>query len=223
MPASKVVLLAGVTGQLGTAFARAVLRDGGKVAATVRREWQVAKVRDELAADADGGDRLLVGVVGPQDPEAAAGFVKGAGDALGPVDAFVCAAGAFRDTDVGSEPAGELRELVEANLLAGATLARAVLPGMRRRGRGTITFVGSAAVGGETGLSPNYLASKAAVHEYVRALAVALRGCGVHAAAIVPGTLDTAAKVAAAVDALVARALGPQAGGGPLFPLDASD
>jgi hypothetical protein len=42
----------------------------------VRRAWQVEKVRQEL-----GGERVLVGVVGAEDGEAAAGFVKGATDA----------------------------------------------------------------------------------------------------------------------------------------------
>ncbi|MCA8951381.1 MAG: SDR family NAD(P)-dependent oxidoreductase [Planctomycetes bacterium] len=222
--AGQVVLLAGATGQLGAEFARRVLRSGGSVAATVRREWQVARLRSELGEPAD---RLLVGVVGPRDSEAAAGFVKGAGDALGPIAALVVAAGLFRTAEVGTEPAGELEELLEANLLAGATLVRAALPGMRRRRRGTITFVGSAGVGSDFGLSPNYLASKAAVHEYVRALASSLRDSGVTAAAIVPATLDSAAKVEAALMGLARLAFDPEgaaaAGQGPLFPLAFSD
>lgn len=218
MSDTHVVLLAGVTGELGSAFARRVLRDGGKVAAAVRREWQVDKVREAL-----GSDNVLIGVVGPQDGEAAAGFVKGAGDALGPITAFVSTAGLFREAEVGREPAGELQQLIEANLLSGANLVRAVLPGMRRRDRGTITFVGSAGVGGELPLSPNYLASKAAVHEYVRALASSLRGTNVRAAAIVPGSLDSADKRSAAVDALMVHAVGSAPAGGPLYPLAGSD
>ncbi|MFO1076526.1 MAG: SDR family oxidoreductase [Planctomycetota bacterium] len=227
--AAHVVVLVGATGALGSAFARHVFERGGRLAVAVRKPWQVDKLRGEL-----GGDRLLVGVVEPGDGEAAAGFAKGAGDALGPVTALVCTSGAFAANPVGKDPAGELRELLEANLISGATLARALVPGMRRRGRGALVFVGSLAVGNEP-LSANYLASKAALHEYVRVLADELAGSGVHAAAILPGTLDTEANrrampaadrsrwtpLATAVAALAAAAFEPARGGGPLVPLSA--
>lgn len=222
----EVVLLAGATGALGGAFARHALDRGARVAAVVRRDWQVARLRAAL-----GSDRVLVGVVGPQDGEAAAGFVKGAGDALGPITALVCANGMFAADAVGSDPAGQLAQLIEANLLTGANLTRAVLAVMRRRRRGSLTFVGSVAVGAATFV--NYAASKAALHEYVRALAQELDGSGVRAAAIVPGTLDTEANRKAmpdadradwvpletAVEALADCAFGEPRRGGPLYPL----
>ncbi|MCA8973825.1 MAG: SDR family oxidoreductase [Planctomycetes bacterium] len=224
----QVVLLSGATGALGSAFARHALACGARLAATVRREWQVEQVRAAL-----GSERVLVGVVEAQDGEAAAGFVKGANDALGPITALVCTAGLFGTHQVGSDPAGELLRLVQANLLAGANLARAVLPGMRRRRRGTLTFVGSSAVGRDLPLSANYLASKAALHEFVRALALSLDGSGVRAAAILPDTFDTEANreampaadrtgwvsIEQGVLALADHAFGPGSEGGPLFPV----
>lgn len=223
-----VVVLQGATGALGAAFARHVLTHGGRLAAAVRKPRQVDSLRTAL-----GHDRLLVGVVGPGDSEAAAGFAKGANDALGPVTAYVCTSGAFAASQVGKDPAGELRELLEANVTSAATLARALVPGMRRRKAGSLVFVGSRAVG--SGAFANYLASKAALHEYVRALASELVGTGVRAAAILPDTLDTEANrkampdadpagwtpLAVAVEALTAHAFGPPRDGGPLFPLSA--
>lgn len=223
----QVVVLAGATGAVGGAFAREVLDRGGKVAATVRRPWQVASLAAAL-----GRERVLVGCVPANDGEAAAGFLKGARDALGPVTAVVCTAGAFQAAAVGKEPAGELQELLEANLLTGATLARAAVGGFRRRRTGVLVFVGSAQVG--TGQGPtNYLASKAALHEYVRTLAAELAGSGVRAVALLPGTLDTPASrrampdvdpsawtpPGALVQALCAHAFGPPLPGGPLYPL----
>jgi NAD(P)-dependent dehydrogenase (short-subunit alcohol dehydrogenase family) len=109
---------------------------------------------------------------------------------------------------------------------------------MRRHRRGTLTFVGSAAVGSSVvgssaPLSANYLASKAALHEFVRALAVALADSGVRSAAILPSTLDTPANRQAmpeadrrdwvtldrAVEALAACAFHRTADGGPLYPV----
>ena len=225
---NEVVLLSGATGTVGGAFAKFVLAHGGSLALAVRRRHQVATV-----TAAFGSSRVLPGVVAAQDSEAAAGFVKGAEDALGPITAFVCTAGRWDQEPVGKEPAGQLLELLEANLLTGSNLARAVLGRMRRRRRGTLTFVGSAAVGSPIPMPANYLASKAALHEYVRALALELAGSGVTASAVLPGVIDTPENRKAmpgadtarwvplddVVAALAARAFGPAGDGGPLYPL----
>jgi NAD(P)-dependent dehydrogenase (short-subunit alcohol dehydrogenase family) len=194
--ADKVFLLAGATGALGAELTGVLRRGGAKLAVAVRRPWQVDKVRQQL-----GSDGVLVGCVPALDSEAAAGFVKGAADALGPIDALLCAAGAFAAAPIGKDPQDQLRGLLEANLLVGATLARAVVGPMIRRRTGALVFVGSAAVGSAGSSVVNYLASKAALAEWVRALAHELDGTGVRAAALLPGTLDTAANREAMPDA----------------------
>jgi NADP-dependent 3-hydroxy acid dehydrogenase YdfG len=133
--ASRVVLLTGATEPLGVAIARAVLDAGGRVAATVSRPWQVDRLREQLPS-AD----LLVGVVMAGDAEAAAGFVKGANDALGPITDLVAASILLRDRVAGREPAGDLGELLDANLHANTTVARALLPSLRRRRSGRLAF-----------------------------------------------------------------------------------
>ena len=102
-----VLLLAGATGRIGTAVARRVLADGGRVAAAVRRPGQVARMIEAL-----GRERVLVGVVGADDAEAAAGLVKGAQDALGAITAFVGAAGAWQARTAGNEPGGDLTRII---------------------------------------------------------------------------------------------------------------
>lgn len=163
-----VVVVSGATGRLGLAFARQLLAAGGKVAAAVRKPWQVAKLREQL-----GSAGVLVGLVPSLDTEAAAGFAKGATDALGPVTAFVGAAGTFAPRAAGREPGSDLAEQLEANLLANATLARALLPGLRRRHRGRLVFVGAGPACLAAG-SASFVAAKEAVHGYVRALAADL-------------------------------------------------
>ncbi len=210
-----VVVIAGATGCLGTAFAKLVLARGGRVAAAVRRPWQVGRLQEAL-----GRERLLAGVVPALDAEAAAGFAKGADDALGPITAFVGAAGRFGARTPGQEPGGDLLESLEGNLHANATLARAVLPFLRRRRRGSLTFVGAsqralelASIATRTGL--------AALHEFVAGLANELADSGVHASAVL---VDAAGDAATAprervLAALAAAAFGPPPAGGPLFPL----
>jgi len=134
--ADRVVLVASAFEPAAERIARDALEAGARVAAAVTRPWQVDKLRESLG----GGDRLLVGHVGPRDAQAAAGFVKGATDALGVISEFACAAVLLRKRDEQREPAGDLEELLEANLYPGATLARALLPRLRGRHQGLMRF-----------------------------------------------------------------------------------
>lgn len=198
--AGKVLVVGGSTGDLGRAVVDRALAAGARVAMPVRKPWQVDKVRAQFP-----GKPVLVGCVPDVDGEAAAGFAKGANDALGPIDALICCNGAFAHGPIGKDPAGELAELVTANLLAVANLARAVVGPMRRRKQGSIVCVGSAMVGSAGPGTANYLASKAALHEWVRALAAELDGSGVRARAVLPGTIDTPKNRAAMPDADTSR------------------
>jgi NAD(P)-dependent dehydrogenase (short-subunit alcohol dehydrogenase family) len=209
--------------------ARALLERGARIAVVARQSWQVAKVYEAL-----GRDRILCGHVATNDSEAAAGFVKGATDALGPIDALIAANGAFSANPAGKDKAGEMQSLLDANLLAGTNLARALVGRMLQRRAGRLVFIGSEAVGHAGAGMSNYCASKAALHEYVRALAMELRTGPVRAVALVPGTIDTEANRAAmpqadrstwapiesVVAALLHLALAPlPQDSGPLYPL----
>jgi NAD(P)-dependent dehydrogenase (short-subunit alcohol dehydrogenase family) len=223
----KVVLVAGATGAVGGAVAAALLQRGARVALVARHAWQVPKLQLVF-----GRERVLCGHVGAQDSEAAAGFVKGTWDALGPIDALICANGAFGATAAGKDQAGDLQGLLEANLLTGANLARAVIGRMQRRGAGSLVFVGSDTVGSGGKSMTNYLASKAALHEYVRAMSFELRGSGIRVVALVPGVIDTKANRAAmplvdpsqwvplveVANALLQLAFAPLPDTGPLYP-----
>ncbi len=180
------ILVSGATGEVGRALLTRLLEIGAKPAIAVRRAWQVAPLREAL-----GGSAGLVAVVGARDGEAAAGFVKGANDSLGPVRALISTAGRFRATELGRDPAGEDGELLEANLLCVHNLVRAVVGPMKRRRSGSIVVTGSVAVGhGGAGLAL-YLASKAALHEYARAIALELAPHGVGVTLVLPGVIDT--------------------------------
>lgn len=211
-PARQVVLLAGATGRIGSAFAHHVLASGGCIAAAVRRPWQVDKLHETL-----GRERLLAGLVPTGDGEAAAGFVKGAQDALGPITSFVGAAGQWQPRSAGREPGGDLAELLAANLLANAALARAVLPFLRRRRRGTLLFLGATPAALAAG-SAAFAASKAALHEFVAALARDLEGSGVHAQSFLLDDASVGAPERVAIG-LASLAQRPLPAGGGLFPL----
>ncbi|MBI5852588.1 MAG: SDR family oxidoreductase [Planctomycetes bacterium] len=182
------VIVSGATGAVGKGLLSRLVAIGALPAVAVRKPWQVETTRALLA-----GGPGLVAHVGTRDGEAAAGFQKGVTDALGPVRALISTSGRFASAEIGRDPAGEDLDLLEANFLTVHNFVRAVAAGMRRRRAGNIVLCGSASVGhGGSGIAL-YLASKAALHEYARALAVELAPHGVAVALVTPRTIDTAA------------------------------
>lgn len=215
----RTVMISGATGAVGRALVARLVELGAKPAIAVRKSWQVERMQQLV-----GGAEALVGAVGPHDGEAAAGFVKGATDSLGPIEAFVSTAGAFRMAEVGRDKTGDDLALLEANFVAVHNLVRAVVSPMKRRRSGTLTFVGAATVGTPVPGMALYAAAKAALHEYARVLGRELAGHGIRVTVVAPGVLDTDANRAAMpdadrsdwtpVDRLVRALLGAAAGAG---------
>ncbi|MBE9607835.1 SDR family NAD(P)-dependent oxidoreductase [Chitinilyticum litopenaei] len=89
------------------------------------------------------------------------------------------------------DPAGErwedIERLMDVNLRATQALVHAVLPFMRRRGRGQIALVSSLAGYYGLPMTPSYSASKAAVKAYGEALRGWLAPEGVQVSVIMPG------------------------------------
>lgn len=190
------VALLGSSGAVGSALLKRLLEIGARPAIAVHKAWQVSAMRSALE-----GAPGIVAHVGARDGEAAAGFAKGANDTLGPIRAFVSTAGAFRSAPIGRTVQDDDEELMEANFFAVHNLVRAVAGPMIRRKAGRIVVIGSAGVGSGGANVGLYLASKAALHEYARALSVELAAQGVGVALVTPGTIDTPANRAAMPDA----------------------
>ena len=191
----RTVLLSGATGAVGARLLDHLVAAGARVGVAVRHRRHVAGLEARLAAVPH-----LVAAVGTDDAEAAAGLVKGVEDSLGPIDAFLSTAGAFEAAPVGRERAGTAERLLAANFLSVATLTRAVVPPMTRRGTGGLVFTGAAAVGVAGAGMALYCASKGALHEYARCLAVELAPAGIAVTVIAPRTIDTEANRAAMPD-----------------------
>jgi NAD(P)-dependent dehydrogenase (short-subunit alcohol dehydrogenase family) len=190
----RTVVVLGATGAVGSALLELLGARGARVAAVVRRPWQVAGVTQKLTRASIAPTRQLVGVVGSEDSHAAAGFVKGAEDSLGPIAAFISTAGAFAFATVGEEDNATAGEMWQANFACVHNLARAVVAPMRRRRAGAMVFTGARAVAAlpQPGLAL-YRASKAALHAYAACLAHELAPAGIGVAVLAPGTIDTEA------------------------------
>ena len=129
-------------------------------------------------------------------------------DDASPVDLLVNNAGvgsfgAFAETDADDE-----QRQIELNVMVLTRLARAALPGMLARGRGSVLNVSSLAAYQPYPYAAVYGATKAFVNSLSHALAEETRGSGVRVTALCPGFTRTEfQEVAGFVEASVPRPL----------------
>jgi 3-oxoacyl-[acyl-carrier protein] reductase len=110
---------------------------------------------------------------------------------LGPCDVLVHAAGILERGRVEVLDPAAWRRVLEVNLTGAFLVTRAVLPGMRSRGRGRILAIAS--ISGHVGTPEGsaYNASKWGLIGFAKSLAEELRGSGVQVLTISPGGVAT--------------------------------
>lgn len=177
-------LITGASAGIGEVFARALARRGYDLVLLARREERLRALAEELRRTCNIEVEILVAdLANPEDLERAAGQLAQLDD----LDLLVNNAGMgvhgrFAEVDT---PAN-LR-MIQLNLVAAVRLARAVLPGMLRRGRGGIINVSSVASFLPTAGNHTYGATKTYLNFFTRALADELAGSGVRVQALCPG------------------------------------
>jgi SDR family mycofactocin-dependent oxidoreductase len=204
---TRVAIVTGAARGIGAATVRTLAGEGWAVIAVDRcaddprlpyglgTEADLHAVVDEARARA-GADRLVVPLVADAaraaDMDAA---VRLALDRFEGLDAMVAVAGVI----AGGVPLWEMPEeqeaaLLDANLRSALVAARAGIPALLRRPEpraGRFIAVASAAATRGLPLLAAYCATKAGVTGLVRALAAELRGTGVTANAVSPGSTAT--------------------------------
>lgn len=207
----RVALVTGAARGIGAATVQALAAGGWRVVAVDRcaddprlpyplatRAGLHASVAAANSAGAARGDAdgpaVVAAVADATDPGQMAEAVAVA-ERLGGLDAVVANAGAI----AGGVPAWELdpaaeRAVLEINLVGALVAARVGVPALLRRPRprrGRFVAVASAAATrGLEGLAA-YCAAKAGIAGFVRALAIDLRGSGITANAVAPGSTRT--------------------------------
>ncbi len=170
------VLITGCSTGFGRATAVELTKRGHEVVATARRP----ETLDELGV----AERLPLDV----DDDAS---VAGAVAAAGAVDALVNNAGFGVVGPIERVPVGEIRRMLETNLLGAVRVIQAVLPQMRERGRGTIVNVTSLA-GLVTGpLGGTYAATKHALEAISESLHYEVGHFGIRVRIVEPGYFAT--------------------------------
>lgn len=181
----KAALVTGATGGIGEAIARALHAQGARVGISGRN---VDKL-NALAADL--GERAFVIPADLANPEAVEALVLEAEKSLGQIDILVNNAGLTRDNLSMRMKDEEWNEVVAVNMTATFRLAKAVQRGMMKRRWGRIINIASVVgVMGNPGQC-NYVASKAGMIGWSKAMAQEIASRNITVNCVAPGFIAT--------------------------------
>jgi 3-oxoacyl-[acyl-carrier protein] reductase len=185
----RTALVTGASRNIGRAIALAFAAEGADLVLNTRVN---AEELEAVAAECrKAGVRVVTALADVADPAAVESMVaRGLGE-LGAIDVLVCNAAIRPHKAITDTSVEEWRRVLEVNLSASFYLARAVVPSMKARRRGSII-----ALGGQSSLTsrPNTVAvtvTKTGLLGLVRALAAELGPFGIRANMVAPGYIDT--------------------------------
>lgn len=179
-----VALVTGAGQGIGRAAAVRLAADGARVAVNARvddeRLVAVVAATSGLAAPADIAD-----------PDAVRRMIEHVEAALGPVEVLVANAARMYMKPFLELPPADWWQQLDVNLTGHLHAIEAVLPGMRRLGRGRIVIVSSywGVIGWPN--ATGYAASKSGLLALGRALGAELAEEGIHVSVVAPGVIDT--------------------------------
>ena len=187
---SKVALVTGALGGLGTAISQALAKEGYKVVAAYHPEFD--KKEEWLAEQEAAGFKDFVLVPGDvSDYESAKAMIAEAEAKAGPIDILVNNAGITRDKFFPKMEKGQWDAVINTNLNSLFNVTHHVAAKMGERGWGRIVNISSVnGVKGQAGQT-NYSAAKAGVIGFTKALAQEFAAKGVTVNAIAPGYVAT--------------------------------
>ena len=194
---TRVALVTGGTGGIGTAICRHLAKLGHKVATNYRDEarakaWQDAQRKDGFEFAIAPGDVA--------DPVAAETMVRAIEEQAGPIDILINNAGITRDTTFHKMSPAQWGEVINTNLNSVFNMTRPVIDGMRNRKWGRIVQISS--INGQKGQygQANYAAAKAGMHGFTISLAQENAKFGITVNTVSPGYVGTDMVMAVPVD-----------------------
>lgn len=185
--AGKVALLTGTASGIGAACAALFAREGAKVVALDYDEKGAAGVERLVAEGLDA--EFIHGDLTKEDD--CMGAVERTIARHGTVDILMHNAGTFSNQLVHAFTNEEFDRVFDLNVRSAVWMTKYTLPWMLKQGRGALCYTAS-----KTGLvaqtnSPLYCASKGALIQLMRAIALDYAKQGIRANALCPGIIDT--------------------------------
>ena len=182
----KTALVTGATGGIGGEIAKALHAQGAVVALSGRNKEKL----DALAAELGSNVHTIVADL--SSSEGIAALIKDAEEAMGQVDILVNNAGLTRDNLSMRMKDDEWDEVIDVNLTAPFKLAKACQRGMMKRRFGRVINISS--VVGTTGTPGqcNYVASKAGMSGWTKAMGMEVASRGITVNCVAPGFIATA-------------------------------
>jgi NAD(P)-dependent dehydrogenase (short-subunit alcohol dehydrogenase family) len=183
---SRVFVITGAAGALGSAAAKAVVAQGCRVALI---DYAQATPHGLI----DGDDVMILGGVDLTDAESAKAAIDAVAARFGGLDVVLNIAGGFSWETVEGGGWETWHRLFLLNVQTAANVSRAAIPYLKRSKAGRIVNVGAnGAIKAALGMGA-YAASKAGVHRLTEALAEELKADGVTVNAVMPSIIDTPA------------------------------
>jgi 3-oxoacyl-[acyl-carrier protein] reductase len=204
---SRVALVTGAASGLAAGIARALARDGYRIAFTYRADGTSP---DATLAALRADDPGALAIANPlEDADAAQRLVADVTAARGPIEVAIHAVGPIVVRSFAKSSWDDYRAMVDGNLGSAVALAFALLPSMRERKFGRLVFFG---MNGSHTTQPAklmtlYGAAKAGVVTFARTLALEEAANGISVNVIEPG--DIRDKTATRADARHIEAANP--------------
>ncbi|MEJ1095014.1 MULTISPECIES: acetoacetyl-CoA reductase [unclassified Pseudoxanthomonas] len=185
---SRVALVTGGTGGIGTAICKKLADMGHKVATNYRNEEKAQAWKTQMQADGYPITLVKGDVTSPEDAET---IVRTVEQQLGPVDILINNAGITRDTTFHRMTSQQWGEVVNTNLNSVFNMTRPIIEGMRERKWGRIIQISSInGLKGQYGQA-NYAAAKAGMHGFTISLARENAKLGITVNTVSPGYVAT--------------------------------
>jgi acetoacetyl-CoA reductase len=185
---SRVALVTGGTGGIGTSIVKRLAGMGHRVATNYRNEEKAKAWQEHMRAQ---GLEVALAPGDVSSPEDAATMVREVERQLGPVEILVNNAGITRDTTFHRMTPQQWNEVITTNLNSCFNVTRPVIEGMRDRKWGRIVQISS--INGQKGQygQANYAAAKAGMHGFTISLAQENARFGITVNTVCPGYIAT--------------------------------
>lgn len=186
--AQKTAVVTGGLSGMGLAIARRLAADGTDVYVGARSAGDASHVRDVLGPQPGP---IKAAALDVQSRESVDAFVADVAQAQGGVDILVNAAGVYEEAAVIGHPDQIWDDHIDTNLTGTFRMIRAVMPHMKRAGRGRIINIASVAA--HQGMANNaaYCASKAGLLGLGRCVSLEGAAHGVTCVSISPTWVET--------------------------------